>query len=150
VSVPSSRIGQQVSHYEVGDLLGTGGMGEVYRGTDLKLGRRVAIKFLRPFADIAMRQRFMREARSASLLDHPNICTIFEVDETDAGDVFLVMAYYDGETLDRTLTRGRLSVGRGLGLAVQAGRGLAAAHDELIVHCDVKPGNLFIARGDTV
>ena len=150
MSLPSSRIGQQVSHYEVGDLLGAGGMGEVYRGTDLRLGRRVAIKFLRPFADIAMRQRFMREARSASLLDHPNICTIFEVDETDAGDVFLVMAYYDGETLDRTLTRGRLSVGRGLGLAVQAGRGLAAAHDELIVHCDVKPGNLFIARGDTV
>jgi len=145
-----SRTGQRISHYEVGDLLGSGGMGEVYRGTDLRLRRRVALKFLRPFADPTMRQRLMREAQSASQLDHPNICTIHEVDETDAGEVFIVMAYYEGETLDRVLARGSFQVGQALGVAVQAGRGLAAAHEELIVHCDVKPGNLLLSRGDTV
>ena len=90
--MPGSRTGQRISHYEVGELLGSGGMGEVYRATDLRLRRRVALKFLRPFADPAMRQRLLREAQAAALLDHPNICTIFEVDETDAGDVFIAMA----------------------------------------------------------
>jgi serine/threonine protein kinase/tetratricopeptide (TPR) repeat protein len=150
VPAPDVRTGQVVSHYEVGDLLGSGGMGDVYRATDLRLGRQVALKFLRPFSDPAMRQRFMREAQSASALDHPNICTIFEVDETAAGEVFIAMAYYDGETLDRTLARGPLDMKRALAIAVQAGRGLAAAHEELIVHCDVKPANLFLTRAETV
>ena len=146
----ATRTGQTVSHYEVGELLGTGGMGDVYRATDLRLGRRVALKFLRPFSDPAMRQRLMREARSAALLDHPNICTIFQVDETPEGDVFIVMACYDGESLDRTLARGPVGTNRALAIAVQAGRGLAAAHEDLIVHCDIKPANLFLARNDTV
>ncbi len=145
-----SRTGQRISHYDIGELLGAGGMGEVYLATDLRLRRRVALKFLRAFADPAMRQRLLREAQAAALLDHPNICTIFEIDETAAGDIFIAMAHYDGETLDRTLARGALPVSRTLALAVQAGRGLAAAHEELIVHCDIKPGNLFLTRGDTV
>jgi serine/threonine protein kinase/Flp pilus assembly protein TadD len=145
-----SIIGKKISHYEVEELLGAGGMGVVYRGTDLRLGRRVALKFLRPLSDPGIQQRFIREARAASSLDHPNICTIFEVDETDGGDIFIAMAYYDGETLDKTLARGPLDIGRALAIAIQAGRGLAAAHEELIVHQDIKPGNLMLARGDTV
>ena len=150
MQLPPNRTGERLSHYEIGDLLGTGGMGDVYSATDLRLRRRVAIKFLRACSDPEMRQRLTREAQAASLLDHPNICTIFEVDETSAGDVYIVMARYDGETLDRTLTRGSIPVGRAVAIAVQAARGLAAAHEELIVHCDVKPGNLFLTRGDTV
>ncbi len=146
----ADRHGQIVSHYEIGELLGAGGMGDVYRARDLRLRRPVALKFLRPFSDAATRQRLLREAQSASLLDHPNICTIYEVDETPAGEIFIAMACYEGESLDRVLTRGPLPAARALAIAVQAGRGLAAAHDELIVHCDVKPANLFLARGDTV
>ena len=144
------RSGQTVSHNKIEALLGSGGMGDVYLGTDLRLGRRVALKFVRPFADAAMRDRLIQEARAAALLDHPNICTIFEVDETDAGDVFIGMAYYEGETLDRILARGPLSVERALTIAVQAARGLAAAHEELIVHRDIKPANLMVTHGDTV
>ncbi|HET9952509.1 MAG TPA: protein kinase [Candidatus Eisenbacteria bacterium] len=145
-----ARTGREISHYEVHELLGSGGMGEVYRATDLRLGRRVALKFLRPEADAATRQRMIHEARAASLLDHPNICTIFEVDETPQGEVFIAMAYYEGQTLDRLLAREPLPVGRALSIAIQTGRGLAAAHEELIVHLDVKPANLMIARGETV
>ena len=148
-SVPAP-IGGTVSHYRVDELVGSGGMGDVYRATDLRLGRKVAIKFLRRKPRGAARHQVLREAQAASLLDHPNICTIFEVDETERGDVFIAMAYYDGETLDKLLARGPLGVGRALSIAIQAGRGLAVAHEELIVHRDVKPANLMIARGDTV
>jgi TolB-like protein/Flp pilus assembly protein TadD/tRNA A-37 threonylcarbamoyl transferase component Bud32 len=143
------QTGRHVSHYEVGELLGSGGMSEVYRATDLRLGRRVALKFLKPMADVALRQRIRREAQAASSLDHPNICTIFEVDEAGE-DVFIAMAYYEGETLDRVLARGPLAPERALNIAAQAARGLAAAHEELIIHRDVKPANLMLARGDTV
>jgi serine/threonine protein kinase/tetratricopeptide (TPR) repeat protein len=145
-----ARIGQTVSHYEIHELLGSGGMGNVYRATDLRLGRRVALKFVRPMAEDAMRQKLIREARAASLLDHPNICTIFEVDETPAGDVFIAMACYEGETLDHILARGPLNPQRALSIALQTARGLAAAHDELIVHRDIKPGNLMITHNQVV
>jgi eukaryotic-like serine/threonine-protein kinase len=124
----TTRTGQIISHYQVEELIGSGGMGEVYRGTDTRLGRRIALKFVRPLADPSLRQRLMQEARAASLLDHPNICTIFEVDETEAGEVFIAMAYYDGKTLDRLIARGPLAAEQALSLAVQAGRCLAAAH----------------------
>lgn len=145
-----SRSGQTVSHYEIHELLGSGGMGDVYRAIDVRLQRRVALKFLRPLAEDATRQGLIREARAASLLDHPNICTIFEVDETPAGDIFIAMACYDGETLDRILANGPLAPTRALAIALQTARGLAAAHEELIVHRDIKPGNLMILRGDMV
>jgi len=145
-----TRTGDKISHYEVHELLGYGGMGEVYRCTDLRLGRRAALKFLRPLADASMRARLLKEAQAAALLDHPNICTIFEVDETLAGEVFIAMAYYEGETLDRVLARGPIAVERALSIAVQAGRGLAAAHEQLIVHRDIKPANLMITHDDTV
>jgi non-specific serine/threonine protein kinase len=145
-----TNSGRRVSHYDVHELVGTGAMGDVYRATDLRLGRQVALKFLRPCHDAAMRQRMVREARAASALDHPNVCTIFEVDETGDGDVFIAMALYEGETLDRILARGPLPVPRALSIAIQAGRGLAAAHDQLIVHRDIKPGNLMVTKGDAV
>ncbi len=148
--MPLSRAGTKVSHYEIGDLLGSGGMGEVYRATDVRLGRRVALKFLRPLAEPAARQRFIREAQAAALLDHPNICTVFDVDETESGDVFIAMACYEGETVDRMLARGPLALPRAVSIAIQAGRGLAAAHEDLIVHRDVKPANLMVSRGDIV
>ncbi|HSB11992.1 MAG TPA: protein kinase [Blastocatellia bacterium] len=146
----ASRTGGKISHYEVHELLGSGGMGEVYRCTDLRLARRVALKFLRPLADPLMQSQLIKEAQAASQLDHPNICTIFEVDETPAGEVFIAMAFYEGETLDRVLGRGPLGIGRALSIAVQTGRGLAAAHEQLIVHRDIKPANLMITLDDTV
>ncbi len=151
MATPSALgAGARVSHYEIAERLGSGGMGDVYRAVDLRLGRPVALKFVHGVADTASRDRLLREARAASLLDHPNICTIFEVDETERGEVFLVMAFYPGETLDRVVAQGPLPVARALAVAVQAGRGLAAAHEELIVHRDVKPANLLLTRGDTV
>ncbi|MBK8813730.1 MAG: protein kinase [Acidobacteria bacterium] len=142
--------GTKLGKYEVQSLIGSGGMGEVYSAVDLRLGRSVAIKILRPSADRDFRARFISEARTASLLDHPHICTIFEVDETDSGELFIVMALYEGETLDRVLREGPLEITRALAIAVQIGRGLAAAHEELIVHRDIKPANLMLTRGDTV
>jgi serine/threonine protein kinase/tetratricopeptide (TPR) repeat protein len=146
----ASLTGQAISHYRVDQLLASGGMGDVYRGTDLRLGRRVALKFLGGVADSARRRRLLHEAQAAAQLDHPNICTVFEVDESPGGAIFIAMAYYEGETLDRILARGPVALPRALSLALQAGRGLAAAHDELIVHRDIKPANLVITRGDTV
>jgi TolB-like protein/Tfp pilus assembly protein PilF len=146
----ANRTGQDVSHYRIEQLLAAGGMGEVYRGTDLRLGRRVALKFVRAVGDAGMRHRLLREAQAAAQLDHPNICTVFEVDEAPGGEIFIAMAFYEGETLDRVLARGPVALVRALSFAVQTGRGLAAAHEELIVHRDIKPANLVITRGDTV
>ncbi|MDD5544417.1 MAG: protein kinase [Acidobacteriia bacterium] len=145
-----SQTARRVSHYDIEELIGSGGMGQVYRATDAKLGRKVALKFLPPLSDATMRERFLKEAQAASSLDHPNICTIFEVNETDDGQVFIAMSLYDGETLDRVLQRGPIEVNRALGISIQTARGLAAAHEELIVHRDIKPGNLMLVRGDTV
>lgn len=143
---------RRVSHYLVREKLGAGGMGTVYRAVDDALGRPVALKFLHPSlaANKEACQRFMREARAASSLDHPNICTIFEAGTTDTGEFFLVMPCYEGETLDRIIERGPLPCDRAVALALQIGRGLAAAHDELIVHRDLKPQNIIVTRGETV
>ncbi|HEY0593924.1 MAG TPA: protein kinase [Thermoanaerobaculia bacterium] len=143
---PETRI----SHYRIEEPLGSGGMGRVYRAVDERLGRRVALKFLSELPDADARQRFIDEARAVSSLDHPNICTIFEVDETADGEIFIAMAYYEGETLERVIARGPMDPGRAASIAIQAGRGLAAAHEELLVHRDIKPANLMLIRRDTV
>lgn len=148
--VASDQIGQKISHYRIEKILGTGGMGIVYRAIDLRLERTVALKFLQPMADEAMRQQLIIEAQAASALDHPNICTIYDVEESDEGELFLVMAYYEGESLDKLIARGPLEVERAITIAIQIGRGLAAAHRELIVHRDIKPGNLMLSQGETV
>jgi len=121
-------------------------MGEVYRGTDTVLERNVALKFLRPVSEPEMRKRFIREAQTASLLDHPNICTVFEVEEIGEGDLFIVMPYYDGKTLDKVLANGPLDPEIAFEYAAQIARGMAAAHGDLIVHRDIKPANLMVTK----
>ncbi len=148
--MPVGETDTQISHYRIEELLGSGGMGRVYRAVDERLGRRVALKFLSELPDADARQRFIDEARAVSSLDHPNICTIFEVDETPAGEIFIAMAYYEGETLERVIARGPMETARATSIAIQAGRGLAAAHEELLVHRDIKPANLMLIRRDTV
>jgi serine/threonine protein kinase/Tfp pilus assembly protein PilF len=143
---------KQISHYDLGEKLGTGGMGVVYQATDRRLGRPVALKFLSDSLgdDELIRRRFMQEARAASSLDHPNICTIFEIDEAGDGEMFIAMAFYPGETLNRIIARGPLPTEKALTIATQVARGLAAAHDELIIHRDIKPGNIMVTDKDTV
>src|SRR4051794_9847261 len=134
------------------DLIGTGGMGVVYRAQDTLLGRTVALKFLHPMLtpNPQARARFLAEARAASALDHPNICTIYEVGETAEGQLFLAMAFYDGETLKERLARGPLPVPEALDVALQVARGLAKAHRHGIVHRDIKPANLMLTADGLV
>jgi serine/threonine-protein kinase len=145
-------VGTMVAHYRILSELGAGGMGVVYLAEDTRLGRRVAIKFLPEAANrnATARQRFMAEARAASSLDHPNVCAIHQVDETPDGRVFMVMGYYEGETLDRTVARGPLGARRVLELTAQLADGLAAAHARGIVHRDLKPSNLMVTREGTL
>lgn len=140
---------RKLSHFEIEEEVGSGGAGLVYRAQDVHLGRRVALKLLR-CGDAESRRRFLAEARAASSLDHPNICTIFEAGESDEGEMFIAMAWYDGETLDRILARGPLPPRKAASLAIQVARGLAAAHEELLIHRDIKPANLMLAQGETV
>ena len=144
--------GTTIGHYRIEQRLGAGGMGIVYRAYDVRLQRVVALKFLPPHVsteDTANR-RFFIEARAAAALDHPNICTIFEVGEMAEPGPFIAMAYYAGETLDRTLQRGRLEIPLAVEYALQIARGLAAAHQRGIVHRDIKPGNVMITADGVV
>ena len=139
-------IGRTISHYRILDKLGEGGMGTVFRGQDLLLDRLVALKIPsdRRIRDRESRQRFVREAKTASALDHPNICTIFEVGETDDGTPFLAMAYYRGETLKQRIASGPLPVADVLDVCLQVASGLEVAHAQGIVHRDVKPSNIIV------
>jgi predicted esterase len=141
--------GSSLSRYTIGDKLGAGGMGVVYRAFDTRLERPVALKLLPPAAigDAARRERFVREAKAASALNHPSIVTVFDIDRvaTADGEIdLLAMELVDGQPLDRALDAGPLPVARALDLAVALADALAAAHRAGIVHRDVKPGNLMV------
>jgi eukaryotic-like serine/threonine-protein kinase len=138
--------GRIVSHFRVAEPLGGGGMGVVYRAEDTQLGRSVALKFLAPelVRDPECKARFLTEARAASALDHPNLCTILEVGESEEGMLFLAMPCYGGESLQRRLSRGALPIDEAIDIAAQTAQGLAKAHSQGIIHRDIKPGNLFL------
>src|SRR5687767_4894086 len=136
-----------ISHYRLEQEIGRGGMGVVYRASDTRLERPVAIKILpgELTADAGERRRFLREARAASSLNHPHIVTVHEVGE-DGGTTFIVMELVDGEPLDRVLAQGALPVATALEYASQVASALAAAHERGIVHRDIKPANIAITR----
>lgn len=146
-------IGSTVRQYRIVEQLGQGGMGIVYRALDTRLERDVALKFLpAQFShDEQAKARFMREARAASGLDHPNICTIYEIGEADDGRLFIAMPLYDGQTLKDRLEDGPMDVQMALGVAYQVASGLQRSHEAGIVHRDVKPANVMITtRGRAV
>jgi serine/threonine protein kinase/Tfp pilus assembly protein PilF len=145
-------IGKTISHYKILEKLGEGGMGVVYKAEDLKLKRTVALKFLPPelTRDPEAKERFIQEAQAASALDHPNICTIHEIDETEDGQMFIVMACYEGETLKKKVISNQLSVDSAIDFAIQIAQGLAKAHEHGITHRDIKPANVMITKDGVV
>jgi serine/threonine protein kinase len=145
-------IGQTVSHYHILERLGGGGMGLVYRARDTRLDRTVALKFLpREWShEPLLRERFSREARAASALDHPHICTVFDIGETAEGQLFIAMAYCPGETLKQRTLRGPMPIDEAVNVAIQIGEALESAHDGGIVHRDIKPANILITDRDQV
>jgi tetratricopeptide (TPR) repeat protein len=139
-------IGTTVGHYEIVAKLGGGGMGVVYKARDSRLERSVALKFLPAqwSHDEDAKRRFMREAQAASATDHPSICTIHGIDQAADGQLFIVMAYYEGITLKQRLENGPLPVEEALEIATQLAQGLARAHKAGVVHRDIKPSNLIL------
>ncbi len=143
-------LNESVGHYRILRQLGSGGMGLVYEAEDTRLGRRVALKFLQDSStkDPAAVERFLREARSASALNHPGICIIHAIEEHE-GRTFIAMELLEGESLEKTLVRGPLSVPRTIALGIEIADALDAAHKKGIIHRDIKPANLFITDRGT-
>src|SRR5580704_17811574 len=142
-------INQTISHYRIIGQLGSGGMGVVYEAEDLNLGRKVALKFLPPLSvgDANALERFLLEARAASALNHPNMCTIYAVEKSGEGadaQSFIAMELLEGQNLDRRLYSGPMQVGPLLDVAIQLADALDAAHVKGIIHRDIKPANIFL------
>jgi len=141
----------KIAHYRIVRKLGAGGMGLVYEAEDTKLGRRVALKFLKESAvhDAGAMERFLREARSASALNHPSICTVHAIEECD-GRTFIAMELLEGESLDKVLNRGTMPISHCVEVCIEIADALDAAHKKGIIHRDIKPGNIFLTgRGTT-
>jgi non-specific serine/threonine protein kinase len=145
-------IGKTISHYKILEKLGEGGMGDVYKAEDTKLKRVVAIKFL-PLdltRDKNAKKRFIHEAQAASSLQHHNICTIHEIDETEEGQLFIVMDCYDGETIEEKIKQGPLEIDEALDIIIQTAQGLDKAHQSKIVHRDIKSANFIVTTDGIV
>lgn len=142
------KRGQKILHYKILDKLGSGGMGVVYKAQDLKLERFVALKFLSPqfSGNEEDKQRFIYEAKSISALDHNNICTIYEIEETSDGQMFIAMAYYEGGSVKEKIKRGPIVIEEAVDLAMQIAQGLAKAHEQGVIHRDIKPGNVVLSK----
>lgn len=145
-SAPLDLTGQTFGQYRIVGLLGGGGMGVVYRAEDTKLRRQAALKFLPESIgqDPNARERFLREARAASALEHPHICTVYEINESTDGRIYLAMALYEGQTVSGALKDGALKPERAVDIALAISEGLAAAHERGITHRDIKPDNIFL------
>ena len=157
-------IGKTISHYKILEKLGEGGMGVVYKAQDTKLDRFVALKFLPHHLSQSEeeKQRFIHEAKAASALDHSNICTIYEIDEMEDGQMFIAMACYEGESLQdivgaslvggqhRAGTRPAPTLDEIINYAIQIAEGLSKAHSKKIIHRDIKPANILITEDDVV
>jgi serine/threonine protein kinase/tetratricopeptide (TPR) repeat protein len=140
-------IGRTISHYRIIEKLGEGGMGVVYKAEDVKLGRTVALKFLPPHvSDDEAAQRFVNEAHAVSSLDHPNICSIYEIDQTSEGQMFIVMPCYEGASLRAMIKDGPVELGKAVEIASEVAHGLGKAHESGIVHRDVKPANILVTK----
>ena len=135
------------NRYQLGELLGTGGMGSVYKAKDLRLERLVSLKLLPPSAvsDPEQRARFIREARAAAALDHPNICTVYEIEEAE-GQTFIAMAYLEGQSLKEMVRSAVIPIPKAVEFAIQAADGLECAHAHGVIHRDIKPANLFVTN----
>jgi serine/threonine-protein kinase len=138
-------IGQTISHYKIVGKLGEGGMGVVYKAEDTKLKRTVALKFLsaQSLGTPQEKTRFVHEAQAAAALDHPNVCTVHEIDEAD-GRTFIAMAYIEGQSLRERIATGPLNLETALGVAIDVARGLQEAHEKGVVHRDIKSGNILV------
>ncbi|MCH8874077.1 serine/threonine protein kinase, partial [candidate division KSB1 bacterium] len=145
-------IGKIISHYKILEKLGAGAMGVVYKAQDLKLDRLVALKFLPTQIGQGEEEkaRFIHEAKAASALEHNNICNIHEIDQTEDGQMFIAMAYYEGQSLKEKIERGPLPIEEALEIAIQIAAGLVKAHSKDIIHRDIKPANILITEDDIV
>ena len=145
-------IGQKIFHYSIIEKLGSGGMGVVFKAIDQKLDRVVALKFLPPSYsfDEEIKKRFIQEAKLVSKLQHNNICTVHEINETEEGQLFICMDYYEGISLKEKLQNGKLDLSQALDIMIQISEGLKNAHEKDIVHRDIKPANIFITADGIV
>ncbi len=141
-------LGKKISHYRIIEKIGEGGMGVIYLAEDIRLQREVALKFLPPdlTRDPAARERLIREAQVASALDHPAICTVFEIDQTPDEQMYIAMAYYPGQTLKQKIERGGITYEQALDLTIEIAKGLEKAHEKGVIHRDIKPANIIITR----
>jgi len=146
------KSGEMIEHYQIVEKIGHGGMGIVYKAKDIRLERMVALKFLPAYLSESEKswQRFIQEARVASSIDHPNICTVYEIRELSDGSGFISMAFYEGQTLQKLIEKGPVNIDRAIDIVLQMCAGLAQAHARGIVHRDVKPANIMLTGENVV